>query len=381
MAGAPKHSARVLTASESSIRLAADALKRGDVVAIPTETVYGLAGVLWDEAALARIFSKKERPKFDPLIAHVSEALLNARSSAGDWTQDPLQALEALPLVRTQGWDPDFRARVNELLRRFWPGPLTLVLPKAPAVPDLATSGFQEVAVRMPAHPLAARIITEAKAPLAAPSANRFGRISPTRAEHVLSELGDRLNLILDGGACEIGVESTILQVHPDFGFRLLRPGGLPQETLEAVLKARLSSADPDAKANAPGSLESHYAPGKPLQLLPHLSRSQNPEETLERWRSLFERHAPSQSIGLIFFDNASSQIFHLSPLSGSLKIQKTLFFSSTGHPEDCARNLFSCLRQIDETSAEFLFAEEPPSHEGLFHALYDRLKKASFLR
>jgi len=195
--------------SPEAIRRAAEVIERGGLVAFPTETVYGLGADAFQPRAVAAIFEIKGRPRFDPLIVHVA---------------DPRDVVRLWLEV-----DP----RARRLMERFWPGPLTLVLPKRPEVPEIVTAGLRTVAVRMPAHPVALELIREAQTPIAAPSANPFGRLSPTTAEHVLEGLGDRVEVILDGGRCPVGVESTVLAL--DGEARLLRPGGVPVEEIEEV--------------------------------------------------------------------------------------------------------------------------------------------------
>lgn len=193
--------AELLQPTAENLARAGEALRRGELVGMPTETVYGLAGNALDAEAVARIFAVKERPTFDPLIVHVAPELRG------------LDAFGEAELVDVAALDGDARTHIEALISRFWPGPLTLVLPRGARVPDLVTSGLATVAVRMPRHPVAQALIRAAQRPLAAPSANRFGRISPTSAADVQAELGDRIGLILDGGSSEVGVESTVLAI------------------------------------------------------------------------------------------------------------------------------------------------------------------------
>ncbi|MCA9117040.1 MAG: threonylcarbamoyl-AMP synthase, partial [Planctomycetaceae bacterium] len=248
----------------TDVALAGQLLREGKLVAFATETVYGLGGNALDPRAIAGIFAAKQRPEFDPIIAHVPDV---------DW----------LPRIVS-----DFHPLAQQLAAAFWPGPLTLVLPKTAAVPDLLTSGLSTVAVRVPAHPLARQLIEAAGVPVGAPSANLFGSISPTTAQHVVDQLGSRIDYVLDGGACAVGLESTVVGfITPPGGKAeavpiLLRPGGVPLEELEAVVGPlqRLpnsGTADSAATANspqpsatdpataggllAPGMLPRHYAP------------------------------------------------------------------------------------------------------------------------
>ncbi|MBL7984887.1 MAG: threonylcarbamoyl-AMP synthase, partial [Flavobacteriales bacterium] len=225
--------------SGSDLQQAAALLREGKLVAIPTETVYGLAANAYDAEAVLRIFEVKNRPTFDPLIVHVRDS---------DQVQEVARTIPPEALA---------------LMDRFWPGPLTLVLPKQPRVPDIVTSGLDTVGVRMPAHPMALELLRSLDFPLAAPSANPFGYISPTTAQHVGDQLGERIPYILDGGPCAVGVESTIIGWEEGLPV-LYRPGGLPLEAIEQVI----GSVRPQVKhvlPAAPGMIESHYAPRKPL--------------------------------------------------------------------------------------------------------------------
>lgn len=222
------------------IERAAATLRDGGLVAIPTETVYGLAANALDAAAVASIFAAKGRPSSDPLIVHI-----DGLEMAAEVVEGPLPTSAAV------------------LAEAFWPGPLTLVLPRRATVPATVSSGLATVGVRCPAHPVAAAIITAAGTPLAAPSANRFGRISPTRAEHVAAELGDRIDLIVDGGPCEAGVESTVVSFDGDTAI-VLRHGAIPLEAIGAHVAVRAVDSAADAALASPGHDERHYSPGTP---------------------------------------------------------------------------------------------------------------------
>ena len=237
---------RIVEPTAAAIANAAKLLREGGLVAFPTETVYGLGGDATNERAVAAIFEAKGRPQFNPLISHV------------------LGPDEAKRLVR---WNDT----ADKLAARFWPGPLTLVLPRAKDSPIalLATAGLDTAAVRAPAHPVAQALIRAAGCPLAAPSANRSGAVSPTRAEHVAESLGDRVTMILDGGPCLVGVESTVLDLSSATP-TLLRPGGATREAIEAVIgPVALSDAIPSGESarKSPGQLASHYAPARPVRL------------------------------------------------------------------------------------------------------------------
>jgi L-threonylcarbamoyladenylate synthase len=261
----------VFPADNVHIHHAAKVLSEGGVVAFPTETVYGLGADVFNTVALARVFEVKRRPRFDPLIVHIAR-------------RDTLDAL-----VDFSALTPVAKRRLEALAETFWPGPLTLVLPKHPRVPDLATAGLPSVAIRFPGHLLARRLIEmlgaekNGEGAIAAPSANPFGYLSPTRAEHVAAQLGDRVPVILDGGPCGIGVESTVLDLSgvngvsggevegfpPDNPPRILRPGGVTLEALREVIPdVEIAAAgNVHGAQSSPGRLKSHYAPATPLYL------------------------------------------------------------------------------------------------------------------
>jgi L-threonylcarbamoyladenylate synthase len=232
----------ILGPDTDGIARAAAFLGKGALVAFPTETVYGLGADARDDRAVARIFEAKGRPRFNPLIVHVPDLAAAGRIAV-------------------------LNSDARRLGAAFWPGALTLVLPLRPeaGISPLVTAGLQTVAVRVPAHPVAARLLSAAGFPVAAPSANPSGKVSPTRAAHVIQGLGGRIAAVIDGGACAVGVESTIVGL--DGEARLLRPGGLPVEAIEACLGARLAVGSDAAQPTAPGQLASHYAPGVPLRL------------------------------------------------------------------------------------------------------------------
>jgi L-threonylcarbamoyladenylate synthase len=308
----------------SQIKKAAVILKKGGVVAFPTETVYGLGANAFDATAVARIFEIKGRPRFDPLIVHIG-SLQQAKSLVADF---PLKA--------------------RELARRFWPGPLTLVLPKTERVPDIVTAGLPTVAIRMPDHPLTLALIRQADTPLAAPSANPFGRVSPTTAEHVREQLGQDVDMVLDGGPCRVGIESTILSL-VDGKPMLLRAGGVVVEDIEAVVGPVLRPhSDPD-RPMAPGQLARHYAPRTPLVL-----RTDDPP-TDGRRIGLLSFQGPPTTLGF-------TAVEVLSP-GGSLR--------------EAAANLFAALHRLDNVGLDLIIAEAVPD-TGLGLAINDRLRRAS---
>jgi L-threonylcarbamoyladenylate synthase len=311
---------------------------------MPTETVYGLAALAKDATAVAKVYAVKERPLFDPLIAHVGPG-------------DPFERTRSL--VDLSGFSAPARELLGLLWSRFWPGPLTTVLPRAAEVPDLVTAGLSTVAVRMPRHPVAARLLA-ATGPLVAPSANRFGRISPTTAEATLQELGDKLEYVLDGGPCEIGVESTVISVEPTGAVRLLRPGGVPVEALQALVG---QLGERSARIEAPGQTPSHYAPRSPVQLAP------GPLEQLDlrgKGRlALLLCQGPAEPVAARL-----RQAGHVVVAARSL--------SAAGDDLEAARNLFAALRELDDTSPDIILAEPWPQAAGLGAAIQDRLARAA---
>jgi L-threonylcarbamoyladenylate synthase len=362
--------ALILKPTPENIARASEALLAEQVVAMPTETVYGLAGAAFRPEALARIFDTKERPTFDPLILHI--APLNKACEISD--------LENLKLVNGKALGEKARRRAELLMRAFWPGPLTLVLPKHPDVPDLATSGLPTVAIRMPRHPVAQALLKECKTPLAAPSANRFGRISPTTAQAVADELGDRIGFILDGGSCEIGLESTVLSIEPDGQTRLLRPGGISKNEVEKLIGEPVLSVNAETPLSAavpspaPGMLESHYAPSKPFLILPgpvfDLHASQFKELLLQRQLNF------PQKAGLLLFSNQVEKA--RSHLSAALACPVTArSLTQRGDMHEAARLLFAEMRSLDQSDVDVIFAEPCPVEQGLGHAIADRMRRA----
>ncbi|MGK5090361.1 L-threonylcarbamoyladenylate synthase [Bdellovibrionota bacterium FG-2] len=361
---------QILPPTPDNIELVAQALGQGQIAAIPTETVYGLASLALHPEALAHIFDTKERPHFDPLIVHIPTL----------WKS--LAALDEANLIDAKALGPLAKKRADLLIHALWPGPFTLVLPKNPMVPDICTSGLPTVALRIPRHPLTQRLLELLGQPLAAPSANRFGRISPTSAQDVMSELNGRIEYILDGGKCEIGVESTVVSIAPDGTPTLLRPGGTPIEAIEAVLgiplvrHERVSTQAPDS----PGMIESHYAPRKPLILLdaPVLELSDLPE-TLQPG-TLHSRIASAKIGLLVASGNKSQAALKLQELCGAPVIARSLCAAEWSAAE-ASRNLFSQVRFLDEFDVDIIVAEPCPgasAKEGLGFAIMDRLRRAA---
>ncbi|MFS8884725.1 L-threonylcarbamoyladenylate synthase [Synechococcus sp. H70.2] len=359
----PPMQTQILPPTPEHLALAAEALRQGQLVAMPTETVYGLAGHGLNEQAVAKIFAVKERPRFDPLILHLPAGI-------------PLEGLEG-KLVDLSAFTATARARLGSLVATFWPGPLTLVLPKGPQVPDLVTSGLPTVVLRVPAHPVAQALLQAVQVPLAAPSANRFGRLSPTSAQAVYAELAGRIPYILDGGECAVGVESTVLKLSPDGTPTLLRPGGIPLEVLASHLDLPLSSPPAPGsgeRPEAPGQLSSHYAPGKPLWLLPVAFAQLQPED----WQQLRRSAVGHSHLGILSFAAkpealAESLFRHWPEVAFTLECLGP-------DPNLAARGLFASLRRLDEGAATLLLAEPPPVVTGLGYAIMDRLRRASRL-
>ena len=302
-------------------------LEKGELVAIPTETVYGLAGNALNVSAIAKIFQVKDRPHFDPLIIHVPDF----HSVASFANEIPEQA--------------------KLLADHFWPGPLTLLLPRKLIIPDLVTSGLDTVGIRCPAHSLTLDLLRSLSFPLAAPSANPFGYISPTKASHVNDQLGEKIKYILDGGNCEVGIESTIVGFENNIP-TVYRMGGLSIEIIESVIGKVTVSLNASSNPITPGQLKSHYAPhvklvvGKLNELLPQFA---------------------AKNIGVLSFQEFCKDVTH----------QKQRVLSTQGDMAEAAQNLFSCLRQLDQLNIDLIVAEEVPN-TGLGKAINDRLRRAA---
>lgn len=311
----------------TDINRAIDLLKANELVAIPTETVYGLAGNALDEEAIAKIYEVKNRPFFDPLIIHT------------DNLDHISHLVKEIPEV------------LKKLSKAFMPGPLTILLEKNDLVPDLITAGSEKVAIRIPQHPMTIELLSRLDFPLAAPSANPFGYISPTRASHVNDQLKDKISYILDGGPCQVGVESTIVELR-DHQLIVLRKGGITVEALEEfgieVVVNEVSSSNPIA----PGMLESHYAPKVPVVINPKF-------QTIEKYN--IER------IGVLAF----KKIKNLIP------IENQLILSKNGDLQEAAQNLFAYMRILDGMDIDLIITETFPE-EGLGRAINDKLRRAA---
>ncbi len=309
----------------TSPEAAAEILKNGGIVAIPTETVYGLAGNAFDPKALAKIFEAKKRPHFDPLIVHIS---------AFDEIQEVVSEI------------PE---KARALAKAFWPGPMTLVLPKTERIPDLATSGLPTVAVRFPNHPVAQKIIRLSGVPLAAPSANLFQHVSPTTAKHVAEQLGNVIDGIVDGGSCQVGVESTII-AFPHGEPVILRPGGITPEMVKEIagsVTIHASKSNPKGPMPAPGMIDRHYRPQVPLFY------GQLPADA----------KIPKETVRIAFGDEESI-------------VPPTVNLSESGDLKEATANLYAMMRLMDNPKNKLILVDPIPN-VGLGVACNDRLKRA----
>jgi len=316
-----------------AIARAVELLRQGEIVALPTETVYGLAGDALNPIAVAKIFEAKERPRFDPLIVHLPNR---------EWLEK---------IVAPSAND---RELVFTVADKFWPGPFTIVLPKLEIVPDIVTAGLDTVAVRLSAHPVFAEIARAFGKPLAAPSANRFGRVSPTAAQHVFDELDGRIRLIIDAGPTEHGIESTIVTVR-DGRIEILRRGPITEEQLRGIgFQPTLHRQDADAAIVAtPGQLPSHYAPETPLRLIDNAAAYSPPK---------------NQRVGFLAWSG------RVTSGAGFVAIRN---LSARQDLREAAANLFRHLRELDTLGLDLIVAERVPSG-GLGAAIMDRLERAS---
>ena len=314
----------ILNGSESSsIEKAVKLLKKGDVVAFPTETVYGLGADALNPYAVAKIFEVKKRPKFDPLIVHIGDI---------EWIN-----------TISDNVPPD----AKKLIERFWPGPLTLILKKKNIIPDIITAGLSTVAIRMPSHPVALQLIRDFGNPIAAPSANPFGYMSPTSAKHVAMMLGEEIPLILDGGSSDYGIESTIVSFHEGKTY-LHRHGAVSLEEL-FLTTAFVYEKEKGGACESPGELPYHYAPLKPLKLINSIDEIQDAKSSFLAFKK------PSKV-----------------PISKYIKV-----LSNYGDMREAAANFFSYLIELDREDVDIIYAENMPE-TGLGKAMMERLVKAS---
>lgn len=308
-------------------------LEKGELVAIPTETVYGLAANALDPVAVLKIFEAKKRPFFDPLIVHIPGSSAVSRYAAA------------------------FPEWASELIEEFWPGPLTILTTKSSAIPDIVTSGLDIVGLRVPNHPLTLDLLSSLDFPLAAPSANPFGYISPTTPKHVWDQLQGEIPYILDGGICDVGVESTIIG-EENGEITVYRLGGVSVQEIEKVVGEVQMNVRSGPKPIAPGTLESHYAPKHPLIL----NKQYDPQNV---------------AVDTMIFDPLTVGALRFSSVAQNIPAAQQRVLSYSADLHEAARNLFSALRDLDQMNVTMIFAEQVPE-EGLGLAINDRLRRAA---
>ncbi|AFH47759.1 Putative SUA5-like translation factor [Ignavibacterium album JCM 16511] len=306
-----------------NLEKAAEYIRNGKLVAFPTETVYGLGANALDPFAVSKIFELKERPAFDPLIVHI----------------ESIESAEQLADTKNN--------KFHRLAEKFWPGPLTIVLPKKKIIPDIVTSGLDTVGLRMPNHKIALELIKLSGCPIAAPSANKFGRVSPTSAQHV-KKYFPQIDCIIDGGKTQVGIESTVIYLYED-SFEILRPGIITSEEIETEVS--LKPINKKRKISAPGMMKSHYSPAKPIYIL---------NETLLR-------KIDFNKAGLLSFTKKYDKFF-----------KKVITLSESMDLKECAVNLFSAIHLLEDSDVEIIIAEPVPE-TGIGIAIMDRLKKAAY--
>lgn len=312
----------------NNIPYAIELLNSNKLVAIPTETVYGLAANAFNENAVLNIYKTKNRPQFNPLIIHSNR------------------------IERFEEWGLLIPADVKLLAQHFWPGPITFIIPANHKIPEIVTAGTGAVAIRVPNHPITLALLSKLNFPLAAPSANPSGFISPTSAIHVEQQLGNKIDYILDGGICKVGLESTIISFLENEP-KILRFGGLAIEAIEAVLNKKLATSSSNDKIVAPGMLSKHYAPIHPLQIVENLSESIH----------LFDKNR----VGVISFSESYAEV----------PTDHQFILSKSKDLNEAASNLFAAMRHVDELDLDIILSEKFPNI-GLGFAINDRLKRAS---
>jgi len=353
---------KFLPVSPESLKQGAEILKNGGLVAFPTETVYGLGADAFNAQALAKVFEVKGRPHFDPLIIHIAAI-------------ETLEKVACLSLLTMEK-----RKKLFLLAEALWPGPLSIIMPKNEKIPGIATSGLQTAAIRFPDHKAARDLISLSSGAVAAPSANLFGSLSPTSAQHVKDALGNKIDMILDGGSARIGVESTVLDITGE-NFKILRPGGTPKEVIEK-LTGPVQGIDNEIKdetfcpKTSPGQLESHYAPRTSLSVL-------NTEE-------IIRLPCKDKKISYLFFNGSTRDAwfnFQLSNVQSNdfqyIDAQKLpadsiiRVLSETGQMQEAASRLFEILHELDKSNVSHIYAQLAPQ-EGLGEAINDRLKRGA---
>ena len=345
-----------LRVTDESLKKGAEILKSGGLVAFPTETVYGLGADAFNPAAVAKIFEAKKRPHFDPLIVHIASI-------------DTLEKTADLSLLSKKTRD-----KLNKLAQNLWPGPLSIILPKNDKIPGIVTSGLPTAAIRLPDNETARKLISLSSGAVAAPSANPFGALSPTRAEHVKTGLGEKIDLILDGGPCKIGVESTVLDITDD-RIRILRPGGTPREAIENLIGSVEGSGDREQTDSgeqglaSPGLLKSHYAPKTPLTVLSREEIVKLPGK----------KSAANRKTAFLFFDGeardewlSARYVAKEPPDSFVVKV-----LSQTGNLQEASSRLFETLHEIDDNGITQIYAQTAPQN-GLGEAINDRLQRGA---
>lgn len=319
------------TTTGTDIKQAISFLTNGELVAIPTETVYGLAANALNEDAVLKIYEAKNRPQFNPLIMHV----------ASFEKAEPF--IEQIP------------AEAKLLADAFWPGPLTILFTKKSSVPDLVTAGSNRVAIRVPNHPLTLELLQQINFPLAAPSANPSGYVSPTTAEHVYEGLNGKIPYILNGGECTVGVESTIVGWNEEDELEVYRLGGIPVEAIEKVIGRKIKTIKKlTENPDAPGQLKSHYATHTPLYM-------RKADELIR------------------LFEDKKIVLINFSKYHPDVPKEQQFILSESGSLEEAAKNLFRILRETDKLKADVILAEHLPN-EGLGRAINDRLERAQFI-
>lgn len=328
---------KVMPCDEKGVAFAAELLKKGEVVGIPTETVYGLAASAYDPAAVSKIFAAKGRPQDNPLIVHISDlSMLNDLVS-------------------------DFPPIAQKLASAFWPGPLTMILPKSERVPFEVTAGLDTVGIRMSSHPGAAAVIKACGLPLAAPSANTSGRPSPTKAKHVLYDMNGKIPLILDGGSCSVGVESTVILVKKD-SVHLLRPGGVTEKDIESL--GIIVTVDPavetklkqNAKVLSPGLKYKHYSPKAEVVIV---------KGSFDQFKE-YVSHKTEDGVFVLVFEGEDK-----------LVNWPAVVYGKKSDPKAQAAGLFDALREVDERGARLVYAR-CPDQDGVGYAVYNRLLRAA---
>jgi|688.fasta_scaffold97783_2 L-threonylcarbamoyladenylate synthase len=340
----------IASADAASVKIASRILATGGLVAIPTETVYGLAASLNQESALQRIFKVKQRPSSHPLIVHVPDA-----ATAGRYVNS-------------------FSQNATKLAAAFWPGPLTLVLPRSELVPDCVTGGHHTVGIRVPSHPVTLQLLRELGTALAAPSANRFTQVSPTRAAHVAVDLGQDVDLILDGGPCEVGVESTVLDLSSEQP-TILRPGGISREAIELVLEqAVLTPSEQSSATPSPGQHHLHYSPRARVQIA----------TAAEIWKLAKQAAAEGKRVRVFSsqrptFPCRTIHATETKPQDSCSEADPVDYWQLPQDLHDLAKQLYSRFREADRDKVDTLLIELPPN-TGLGQAIRDRIRRAAGL-